>query len=646
MISLDNISVRFGGFVLLNSVSMQVGPKERIGLVGRNGAGKTTLMRIIAGLTEPSEGKVVKSSKSSLGYLPQQMTHQDGKSVYDETMNAFEEVLKLEKKINEINFQISTRTDYESNTYLDQIDKLSHLNEQFEVLGGNKLHADVEKTLLGLGFQSSDMNRPSSEFSGGWRMRIELAKILLRKPDFILLDEPTNHLDIESIQWLEDYLYTYPGGVILISHDKAFLNKVTNRTIEISLAKLIDYRVAYSKFMELRAERRAHEMAAFSNQQKMIKETEDFIERFRYKATKAVQVQSRVKQLDKLARIEIEEEEKAALNIKFPPAPRSGRVVIKAESLSKAYGKNTVLNEIDLIIERGEKVAFVGKNGEGKTTLSKIIAKELDFKGSLTIGHNVDLGYFAQNQDELLDEKKTVFETIDAVAVGDIRSKIRDILGGFLFSGEDVDKKVKVLSGGERSRLSLASLLLQEHNLLMMDEPTNHLDMRSKDILKNALKSFDGTLIVVSHDRDFLDGLVDKVFEFRNNKVKEHLGGIYDFLKRKKLESLKELERKNEKENIPDKNTDASKNKDYYLKKKEFEKSLRKLKTKIQELENKIANCETEIEAFNQKMQNNQELIEQDNFKSYEKLQSKLEIYMNQWEEAQLQMEKLQEQSF
>lgn len=647
MISIDNISVRFGGFTLLDRISMQVGPRERIGLVGRNGAGKTTLMRMMAGKSEGTEGKVVISSDSTVGYLPQQMKHLDGKSVYDEAMNAFEEVLKMENRIAEINEEISRRTDYDSAEYLKLIDRMTTLSEQFELMGGNSLHGEVEKTLLGLGFVNADMQRQTSEFSGGWRMRIELAKLLLRKPDYILLDEPTNHLDIESIQWLEDYLRVYTGGVVLISHDRTFLDNVTNRTVEISLGKLIDYRVPYSKFMELREERREHESAAFSNQQKMIKETEEFIERFRYKATKAVQVQSRIKQLEKLERLEVEEEDKSGMHIKFPPAPRSGRIVVKTEALSKAYGNHQVLKDIDLVIERGEKVAFVGKNGEGKSTLSKIISGELDYKGQLKMGHNVDLGYFAQNQDEILDENKTVFETIDTVAVGDMRTKVRDILGAFLFSGENVDKKVRVLSGGERNRLSLAQLLLQEHNLLLMDEPTNHLDMRSKDILKNALAAFDGTLIVVSHDRDFLDGLVDKVFEFSKQKVKEHLGGIYEFLDRKKMETLRELEKNTRSDSQEkEKKEKISDNKEYFLKKKEFDRKLKKLRQKIERMELKISDCENELDGLNKQMETSGHKLEPEKFIRYEVLQKELEKWMEEWEQSQIEYESLKEQSF
>ncbi|MCF8378082.1 MAG: ATP-binding cassette domain-containing protein [Bacteroidales bacterium] len=645
MISIDNITVHFGGFVLLDKVSLQIGNKDRVGLVGRNGAGKTTLMRIISGLQEANDGKVIKSASSDIGYLPQQMIHMEGKSVIDEAKMAFKDLLLLEKKIETTSHLLATREDYESDSYLNLINELTELNAKFELGGGNAIHGDIEKTLLGLGFMHRDFDRPTSEFSGGWRMRIELAKLLLKKPAFLLLDEPTNHLDIESIQWLEDYLKTYAGGVILISHDRAFLDNVTNRTVEISLGGLTDYKVPYSRFVVLRKERREQEIASYQNQQKLIKETEDFIERFRYKATKAVQVQSRVKQLNKLVRIEVEEEDKATMSIKFPPAPRSGREVVSALKLSKNYGSHNVLDNIDFLIEKGEKVAFVGKNGEGKTTLSKIIAQEISYEGQLKIGHNVNMGYFAQNQDELMDGNKTVLETIDAVAVGDVRAKMRDILGAFLFSGEDTDKKVKVLSGGERSRLSLAKMLLQTHNLLLLDEPTNHLDMRSKDILKLALKKFDGTLIVVSHDREFLDGLIDKVYEFKDHKIKVHLGGIYDFLKKRKLESLQELERKSVAKVISENEQSKPQNKNNYIQKKEYEKKLRKLQNRIKDSENRIFELEEELTELSQKM-GETEIHDPEIYKKYGSLESELAKQMEEWEKASDKLSKFEEQSF
>lgn len=640
MISMDNISVRFGGFTLLDGISFMVNPRDRVGLVGKNGAGKTTMLRMIAGIQAPTEGKVIISSGEVVGYLPQQMIHQEGNTVYEEAMTAFAAVLEMEKRMNFIGHELSTRTDYHSSEYLNMIDELTVLHEKYDMQGGSSLHADVEKTLTGLGFSSSDLPRKTSEFSGGWRMRLELAKIILRRPDYILLDEPTNHLDIESIQWLEEFMASYPGGVVLISHDRAFLDNVTNRTSEISLSKLIEYKVPYSKYVILRQERRQQQTAAFQNQQKMIKDTEDFIERFRYKATKAVQVQSRIKQLDKIDRLEVDEEDKAAMHIKFPPAPRSGTIVVEAIGLTKKYGEKTILDKIDLIIERGERVAFVGRNGEGKTTLSKIIVGELDHTGKLKRGHNVELGYFAQNQDELLDGNKTILETIDLVAVGDIRTKIRDILGAFLFRGDDVDKKVKVLSGGERSRLSMARLLLQPYNLLVLDEPTNHLDMRSKDILKNALLAYDGTLILVSHDREFLDGLVNKVYEFRDHKIKEHLGGIYDFLHRKKINSFRELEMKaqSETEAKTEKQTD---NKQLYEKRKEQDKIIRKAKNELARTEQKISELEQSIKKADALFTVPENLSDQKLFDKYTHEKHELEKLMAEWEILQDQVEKL-----
>jgi ATP-binding cassette, subfamily F, member 3 len=545
MISIDNITIRFGAFTLFDNISFQLNKGDRVGLVGRNGAGKTTILNLIDGRQKPDEGMVVRPADVDIGYLPQQMRHSGSRSLYNETMQAFGNILKMETKMAEISRKLEERTDYESDGYMKLIEQLSTLNERYDMEGGHAIHADIEQTLIGLGFNPEDMDRPVSEFSGGWRMRIELAKILLRKPDYILLDEPTNHLDIDSIQWLENYLSEFPGGVLVISHDRVFLDNVTNRTLDLSLGKIYDYKVGYSRYVDLKEERIDHQMASYQNQQKMIKDTEKFIDRFRYKATKAVQVQSRIKQLNKIDRIEVEQEDRLDMNLKFPPSKRSGKVVVEAENLSKWYGDHEVLRAVDLVIQRGEKVAFVGRNGEGKTTLSRMIVGELERSGGkLQLGHNVELGYFAQNQDDLMDGERTVFETVDRVAVGDIRTKMRDILGAFLFRGDDIDKKVKVLSGGERSRLAMAVMILQPFNLLILDEPTNHLDMRSKDILKNALLQFDGTLIVVSHDREFLDGLVDKVYEFRNKGIKEYDGGIFEFLEKRKISSIREIERR------------------------------------------------------------------------------------------------------
>ena len=545
MISIDNLTVSFGGWTLFDEVSFLVNPKDRIGLVGKNGAGKTTLLRIITGEQQATSGAVTRNSDCTIGYLPQQMKVADTTTLIDETAKAFAEVIAIENEIEQITAALAERDDYESAEYEQLMHRLDECNNRYHILGGDSRDADIEKTLLGLGFRREDFNRPTSQFSGGWRMRIELAKLLLRRPSLFLLDEPTNHLDIESIQWLEEYLRNYNGAVLLISHDRAFLDNVTNRTIEISLGKIYDYKVPYSKYVVLRRERREQQMAAYENQQRMIEKTEEFIERFRYKPTKSNQVQSRIKQLERLERIEVDEEDLATLNIKFPPAPRTGQIVAEVKEVGKSFGAKHVFSGANFVIERGEKIALVGRNGEGKTTLARMLVGELTpSEGSIRLGANVDVGYYAQNQEDLMDGEITVFDTLDRVAVGDIRTRLRDILGAFLFRGEDIDKKVKVLSGGERSRLAMARLMLSPHNLLIMDEPTNHMDMRSKDILKEALMRFDGTVIVVSHDREFLDGMVDKIYEFRDGGVKEYLGGIYYFLEKRKVESLAEIERK------------------------------------------------------------------------------------------------------
>ena len=545
MISVDGLTVEFGGSALFSDVSFVINEKDRIALMGKNGAGKSTLLKILAGVREPSRGKVSAPKDTVIAYLPQHLMTEDGRTVFEETAQAFAHLHEMEAEIAELNKQLETRTDYESDGYKELIERVSTLSEKFYSIEEINYDADIEKTLLGLGFKREDFDRQTSEFSGGWRMRIELAKLLLKKPDVLLLDEPTNHLDIESIQWLEDFLIDNGQAVVVISHDRAFVDHITTRTIEVTMGRIYDYKVNYSQYLQLRKERREQQQKAYDEQQKMIAETREFIERFKGTYSKTLQVQSRVKMLEKLEILEVDEEDTSALRLKFPPSPRSGSYPVTIENVSKAYGDHTVFRNANLMIERGDKIAFVGKNGEGKSTLVKCIMKEIEHEGTLTLGHNVMIGYFAQNQASLLDENLTVFQTIDDVAQGDIRNKIKDLLGAFMFGGENSAKKVKVLSGGERTRLAMIKLLLEPVNLLILDEPTNHLDMKTKDILKQALLDFDGTLIVVSHDRDFLDGLVSKVYEFGNQKVTEHLEGIYEFMQRKKMENLRELERKN-----------------------------------------------------------------------------------------------------
>lgn len=638
MISINQVTVDFGGFSLFNDITFLINPKDRIGLVGKNGAGKSTLLKIILGIDQPTKGIISKPKDLSYGYLPQQMNFISGNTVLEEALSAFFVLNQIESEISELNHEITSRNDYESIEYHALIDRLTEHNERLQILGVADKDALVEQTLKGLGFKVSDFSRQTTEFSGGWRMRIELAKILLQKPDVLLLDEPTNHLDIESIQWLEDFLKDYYGAVVMVSHDRTFLDNITRRTIEISLGKIYDYKVPYTKYLELRKERYDQQLASYENQQKKIADTERFIERFRYKATKSVQVQSRIKQLDKIDRIEIEETDNSALNFRFPPAPRSGSIVVETVGLTKRFGSNIILSELDFILERTEKVAFIGKNGEGKTTLSKIIVGEHNYEGELKIGHNVNIGYFAQNQDQLLDESKTVFETLDNIAVGEIRTKIRSILGSFLFSGETIEKKVKILSGGERSRLALAKLLLEPYNLLILDEPTNHLDIKSKDILKQALKKYDGTLIVVSHDRDFLDGLVDKLYEFKDKKIREHSGNIYEFLKKKKLDSLKEIEKKTivktDKDEIK-----TTENKQNYIDRKEIEKLKRKVLNQVKSSEERISVFEIKIADIEKIMNEGSQLIDQDFFKRYENLKSELELEMMNWEKLHEELE-------
>lgn len=642
MVSVEQVKLNFGGFELFRDISFIVNPRDRIGLVGKNGAGKSTLLKMLAGLQMPGEGNIVIPKDHIIGYLPQSMVLDNSKTVFAEAEEAFAELLAMEAQIERLNIEMATRTDYESESYHDLIQKITDLSDRYNMLGGHSYHANIEQTLMGLGFNRNDFERSTSEFSGGWRMRIELAKLLLRQPDVFLLDEPTNHLDIESIQWLEDFLKNYSGAIILVSHDRAFLDNVTNRTIEISLGKIYDYKANYSKYVELRAERREQQIASFRNQQKMIQDTEDFIERFRYKASKAVQVQSRIKQLEKVDRIEVDEEDHQRLNLKFPPAPRSGKIVVEAKGVGKSYGSLEVLKNIDLYIEQGEKIAFVGKNGEGKTTLARVILNELEHSGKMKIGHNVKIGYFAQNQADLLDGELSVLETIDKVAVGEIRTKIRDILGAFMFSGDDVDKKVRVLSGGERTRLAMVRLMLEPVNFLVMDEPTNHLDMRSKEILKQALKDFTGTILLVSHDREFLDGLVNVVYEFRNKKIVQHLGGIYDFIRARKIESLKELERQQTvKSSVDTKDTGVKKSERSFEEQKEINRQIKKAEKLVEEMEAKIAGLEQQISEMDQQLANPQNASDE-LFTSYEKVKHQLEQTLYDWELSTEELEEWQ----
>ena len=642
MISVEQLTVEFGGSPLFDEISFLVNPKDRIALVGKNGAGKTTLLKIFSGKQAPTKGRVTIPKDLSIGYLPQHMIHNEGTTVMQEAEKAFEHITDLQTEIERISQELSERTDYESDDYHRLIDKLTHDNELLQIVGSGNFYAEIEKTLLGLGFLRTDFDRQCSEFSGGWRMRIELAKILLLRPDVLLLDEPTNHLDIESIQWLENFLITCGSAIVLVSHDRAFIDAVTTRTIEISLGKIYDYNVNYSKYVQLRIERHDQQVRAYENQQKMIQDTEDFIDRFRSKATKAIQVQSRIKQLNKLERLEVDLEDNSRLSLKFPPAVHSGIIPVEVEHLSKAYGSYLVLDNIGMIINRGEKVAFVGKNGEGKSTLVKCIMGEIEYAGKMKLGHNVKIGYFAQNQASLLDESKTVFETIDYVAVGDIRTKIRDILGAFMFGGEASDKKVQVLSGGERSRLAMIRLLLEPVNLLILDEPTNHLDMRSKDVLKEAIKAFDGTVIVVSHDREFLDGLVTKVYEFGNKKVREHLGGIYDFLQYKKMDSLRELEISNSLKAASETvEKVASENKLSYEARKEQNRKIRKAEKEVEDVEKQIATYESDLEAMNKQLELPEYASDSDFIMSYQKKQRELEHKMYEWEILSEEVEKL-----
>ena len=660
MISLDNLTVSYGGWTLFDNISFLINPKDRIGLVGRNGAGKTTLLRIITGEQQPTSGHVTLNGECTIGYLPQTMRVADTTTLAEETAKAFDEVLRLEAEIASLTREIAERTDYESAGYEQLLHRLNDAQDHYHILGGDTREADIEKTLLGLGFKRTDFGRATSEFSGGWRMRIELAKLLLRRPSIFLLDEPTNHLDIESIQWLEEYLKNYNGAVLLISHDRAFLDNVTNRTVELSLGKVTDYKVSYSKYVVLRAERRAQQMAAYENQQRMIEKTEEFIEKFRYKPTKSNQVQSRIKQLERLERLEIEEEDLSTLNIKFPPAPRSGQIVAEINEAGMSFGTKHVFSGANFIIEKGDKIALVGRNGEGKTTLARMLIGQLTpTEGSVRLGANVNIGYYAQNQDDLMDGEFTVYDTLDRVAVGDIRTRLRDILGAFLFRGEDIDKKVKVLSGGERARLAMARMMLEPRNLLILDEPTNHMDMRSKDILKSAIMKYDGTVVVVSHDREFLDDMVQKVYEFRDGGVKEYLGGIYYFLEKRKLESLQEIERRdapakpaaNPAANPAAKSAAqpaahrdaAASGKLTYEQRKEQEKQLRKLRRAVETVEAELAEIEKQIAAYDAKFAAATEYNEAD-YKAYNDLKARYDHQMHEWEKASYELEIVEEQ--
>ena len=644
MISVQALKVEFGSQVLFENISYVVNKRDKIALVGKNGAGKTTMLKIIAGEQLPTSGTVARQADITIGYLPQQMKLIDTLTVKQEAARAFEHLNQMDAAIDRMNQELAERTDYDSEEYHDLIDRVAQKTELRALMQSENMEAEIEKTLTGLGFERSDFDRPTQEFSGGWRMRIELAKLLLRRPDVLLLDEPTNHLDIESIQWLESFLKNRNGALLLVSHDRAFIDNVTNRTIEISLGKIYDYKVSYSQFVELRKERVEQLMRAYENQQKLIHDTEDFIERFRYKATKAVQVQSRIKMLDKLERIEVDEVDRSRMRLKFPPAPRSGDYPVIAEDLRKDYGALNVFHDVTFTIKRGEKVAFVGKNGAGKSTLVKCIMGEIPFDGKLQIGHNVKIGYFAQNQAQLLDETLTVHDTIDYVAVGDIRSRINDILGAFMFGGKAADKKVKVLSGGEKSRLAMIRLLLQPVNLLILDEPTNHLDMPSKDVLKEAIQAFDGTVIVVSHDRDFLNGIVDKVYEFGDHRVREHLGGIYDFLQKKRLDSLQQLEVKNSPDSAADVETQnlaspVSQGKADYQRQKERERLIRQAEKKVKTLEAKIDELEQQLADIEDKLStaSSEDL---DIYYTHSKINRELEEVMANWEQASEELEK------
>ena len=648
VISVENLKVEFGVTPLFDDVSFVINKKDRIALVGKNGAGKSTMLKILAGLQRPTSGVVAVPREVTIGYLPQVMVLSDECTVMEEAEKAFEHIAEMQAALERMNQELADRNDYESESYHALIERFTRENERFLMMGGTNYQAEIERTLQGLGFSRSDFDRPTSEFSGGWRMRIELAKLLLRRPDVLLLDEPTNHLDIESIQWLENFLATRCNAVVLVSHDRAFINNVTTRTIEITCGRIYDYKVPYDEFVKLRKERREQQLRAYENQQKQIQDTEEFIERFRYKATKAVQVQSRIKQLEKIVPIEVDEEDNSALRLKFPPAMRSGNYPVICEDVRKAYGEHVVFDHVTLTINRGEKVAFVGKNGEGKSTLVKCIMGEIPFDGKLTIGHNVQIGYFAQNQAQLLDENLTVFDTIDRVATGDVRLKIRDILGAFMFGGEASDKKVKVLSGGERSRLAMIKLLLEPVNFLILDEPTNHLDMRSKDVLKDAIRDFDGTVIVVSHDREFLDGLVTKVYEFGGGQVREHLGGIYDFLQKKKIDSLQQLAAPTLSASPTATKTEeapVSEAKLSYEAQKELAKKIRKVEKQVADCEARIEKLEADIAALETRMATPEGASDMSLYEQHTALKKELDTAVEDWENASMELDELKEQT-
>ncbi len=643
MISVEGLKVEFGAEPLFSDVTYVINKKDRIALVGKNGAGKSTMLKILAGLQLPTAGQVTVQRDITVGYLPQVMVLSDSHTVMEEAEQAFEHIHEVQGYLDRLNNELAERTDYESTGYLELVERFTHENERFQLMGGLNYRAEIERTLLGLGFVREDFDRPTSEFSGGWRMRIELAKLLLRRPDVLLLDEPTNHLDIESIQWLEQFLSTRANAVVLVSHDRAFINNVSNRTLEISCGRVIDYRVKYDEYVKLRAERRQQQLRAYENQQKEIADIKDFVERFRYKATKAVQVQSRIKQLERMELVQVDEVDTSSLHLKFPPCSRTGDYPLICEEVRKDYGTHCVFSDVSFRLKRGEKVAFVGKNGEGKSTLVKCIMGQIPFEGTLTLGHHVELGYYAQNQAQLLDDELTVFDTIDRVAKGDIRLRIRDILGAFMFGGEASDKKVKVLSGGERSRLAMIKLLLDPVNFLILDEPTNHLDMRTKDVLKEAIRDFDGTVIVVSHDREFLDGLVTKVYEFGGGRVREHLGGIYDFLRKKQIDSLNELHRPEQVTVHKEEKTD-NQGKLSYEQQKELGRKLRKLEKAVSDCEGQISELESALAILEARMATAEGASDPALFEQHGGLQKQLQRAMEEWEQASESLESAKEQ--